>query len=121
MKVDVSTTPTSVEVEMPAIDVSRPGVIATPQEETTWSEPLAVQAMVSVVGRTKEDTAEVSLEVMVIEQGPASALPTPSAIGETVPMEVSWWEGLAAPRSGEESSQALARAGGGQDAWGNPN
>jgi hypothetical protein len=119
--VDVSTTPTSVEVEMPAIDVSRPGVIATPQEETTWSEPLAVQAMVSVVGRTKEDTAEVSLEVMVIEQGPASALPTPSAIGETVPMEVSWWEGLAAPRSGEESSQALARAGGGQDAWGNPN
>jgi hypothetical protein len=45
-------------------------------------------------------------------------LPTPSAIGETIPMGVSRLEGPMAPWSGKESPRALARAGDGQEAWG---
>jgi hypothetical protein len=87
-------------VEAPAIDGSWPGVIATPQEETTRSEPS--------VGQTKGDMAEVSLEVMVMEQGPMSMLSTPSATRETVRMEVSRREGAAALGSSEELPRALA-------------
>jgi hypothetical protein len=46
---------------------------------------------------------EVSLEVMVMEQRPASMLTTPSAAGETVPMEVLWQEGPTVPESDKES------------------
>jgi hypothetical protein len=45
------------------------------------------------------DMAEVSLDVTVMEQGSASVLPTPSAVEETVPMEVSRQEGPAMPGS----------------------
>jgi hypothetical protein len=85
MKVDMSAMPTPVETEMPAIDGSQRGVIVMPQEETTWSKPLAVQAMMSEAGHTEGDMAEVSLEVMVIEQGPASALLTPFALEKPSP------------------------------------
>jgi hypothetical protein len=44
------------------------------------------------------------LEVMVTEQGPASALPIPSTVRETVLVEASWQEGPAVPVSNEESS-----------------
>jgi hypothetical protein len=73
--------------------------------------------MTSEVGWTKEDMAEVSLEVMVMEQGPASALLTPSVARETVPIGVSQQQGPAAPGSDEESSRALALADD-QEAWG---
>jgi hypothetical protein len=64
---------------------SWPSVTAMPQEEMARSEPLAAQATVSVVGWTKGDTTEVSLEVGVIEQGPAFTLLTPSTTAEIVP------------------------------------
>jgi lipid-binding SYLF domain-containing protein len=89
-------------------DGSRPGMIVKPQEDTTWSEPSAAQATMSKAGRTKGDMAEVSVEVIVMEQGPVSALSTPFATVEIVSVEVSQQEGPAVPGSGEESPRALA-------------
>jgi hypothetical protein len=71
------------------MDESLLGVIAMPQEEMARSKPSATQATTSKVGQTKGDMAEVSLEVMVMEQGPTSALPTSSATEETIHVEVS--------------------------------
>jgi hypothetical protein len=96
------------EVEVLVTDGSRPGVIVKPQEDTTWFEPSAAQATMSEAGQTKGDMAEVSLEVMVMEQGPTLALSTPSATVEIVSVEVSQQEGPAVSRSGEESPRALA-------------
>jgi hypothetical protein len=75
---------------------------------------------VSVVGQTKGDMAKVSLEVMVTEQGPASALPIPSTVRETVLVEASWQEGPAVPMSNEESSWDLTWVSGSLEAWGRP-
>jgi hypothetical protein len=91
------------EVEAFMMDGSWLGMITTSEEEIARSEPSAVQAIASEAGRTEEDTTKVSLEVMVMEQGPTSVLPAPSTARETVPMEVSRQEVPAAPGSDEES------------------
>jgi hypothetical protein len=67
------------------------------------------QATAFEARQTGGDVAEVSLVVMMIEEGSASMQPTSYATGEVILVEASWRGGSTVPMSGE-SSRDLTRA-----------
>jgi hypothetical protein len=89
------TPPMQMEVEVPMMDGSRPGVTVTSQEETARPVLSVMQATTSKAGQMEEDIAEASPKVIEAEQGSMSALLTPSATREAVSVEVSRREGSA--------------------------